>query len=280
MSSENTVLSPITRFIFGFVAFNALLGAIVLMFLPDSTDTLFFWTIAPPINAGLFGALYLGGALVVGWVTYRGFWEPARFLIPVLVSAGALISLTTFIHLDIFDSGIKLAYWLIIYIGAPLLALGLYVYYERRGANWTVTEPILPMTRNIALITGVVVTIAGAGLFLAAPQVAPHWAWRISPLMLRVFASWFSAFGIGLLWFRVEHDWSRLHYIATLMVAASGLDLVMIFLHRADLTADTLTILIYCLHLAVFGLVGLGMHWLQYRARQSSKTTNPLVTSV
>ena len=270
MSPTNTPLAPITRFIFGFVAFNALLGAIVLIFLPDSTDTLFFWTIAPPINAGLFGALFLGGAMVVGWVTYRGEWEPARFLIPVLVSAGILISLTTLIHLEIFDSGIKLAYWLVIYVGAPLLALGLYVYYERRGANWTVTEPIIPMTRTIALVTGSIVLIAGAGLFIAAPDAAPHWAWRISPLMLRIFASWFSAFGIGLLWFRVERDWSRLRNVATLMVAASGLDLVMIFLHRDDLTADTPTILIYCLHLAVFGLVGLGMHWLQYQARQST----------
>lgn len=273
MTTANTPLSPITRFVFGFVAFNALLGALVLIFLPDSTDTLFFWTIAPPINAGLFGALYLGGAFVVGWVTYLGEWEPARFLIPVLVSAGFLISLTTLIHIDIFDSGFKLAYWLVIYIGAPLLAVGLYVYYERRGANWTVNQPIIPLTRNIALVTGGLVLIAGAGLFVFAPDAAPHWAWRISPLMLRVFASWFSAFGIGLLWFRVEHDWSRLHYIATLMVAASGLDLLMIFLHRDDLTGDTVTIAIYCLHLAVFGLVGLGMHWLQSRATRSTSTT-------
>jgi hypothetical protein len=43
-------------------------------------------------------------------------------LIPILVAAGVLIALTTFLHLDRFTPGLKLWYWLVIYIGAPLLA--------------------------------------------------------------------------------------------------------------------------------------------------------------
>jgi len=32
--------------------------------------------------------------------------------------------------------------------------------------------------------------------------------------MIRIFASWFSAFGVGLLWFLKERDWGRLQNIA------------------------------------------------------------------
>src|SRR3712207_5627104 len=126
MQATDHPMSSFMRFVFWFVAANALVGAFSLIFFPGNTDRLFFWEINPPINAALFGALYLGGAGIVALVTYRGRWEPARFLIPVLVSAGALISVTTLLHLDRFSPGLRLVYWLVIYVGAPLLALLFY----------------------------------------------------------------------------------------------------------------------------------------------------------
>lgn len=269
MSTANTPLSPAARIVFGFVALNALLGAMVLLFFPSQTETLFFWTITPPINATLLGALYLGGAVVVGWVTLRGVWESARFLIPVLVTAGAFISLTTLMHMERFAPGIKLIYWLIVYIGAPLLALGIYLHQERHGANWNIAQPLHPLTRTIAFILGGIILIAGLVIFAFPDSIAPSWAWPMSPLMLRIFAAWFSAFGAGLLWFRVDQDWTRLRPIAVLMIAASALDLAMIFLHREHLTASTLIVAIYCAHLVLFGGVGLLMFWLQRPASAS-----------
>jgi hypothetical protein len=267
-------MTPITRFIFGFVAVNALVGAISLMFFPDRTGDLFFWTIMPPINAALFGALYLGGAVTVAWVAYRGLWEPARFLVPVLVSAGILISITTLLHMDRFTPGIKLAYWLIIYVGAPLLAVFIYYDQQRRGGNWVVTQPVAPLTHRIALVTGTFILIAGLFLLISPTTAVPYWPWPSSPLMIRVFASWFSAFGVGLLWFLKERDWGRVRNIANLMIAASVLDLLMIFLHRGDLTTTGLYLWIYCGHLIAFGVVGLVMHLLQRRYSGSSTLTS------
>lgn len=263
----STPLSPVARLIFGFVALNALLGAAALLLFPSQTDTLFFWTITPPINAALLGALYAGGAVVVGWVTVRGVWESARFLIPVLVTAGAFISLTTLMHTDRFVPGIKLIYWLIVYIGAPLLAMGIYIHQERLGANWDIAQPLHPLTRTLALIVGGIILIAGLVIFAFPATFAPSWAWPMSPLMLRIFAAWFSAFGAGLLWFRVDPDWTRLRPLAILMIVASVLDLAMIFLHRQHLTATPLIVAIYCAHLVLFGGIGLLMFWLQRPAR-------------
>ena len=83
-------------------------------------------------------------------------------------------------------------------------------------------------------------------------------------------------FGVGLLWFWVERDWGRLRNVANLMIAAAGLDLLMVFVHRQDLTSVGLTLWLYCFHLALFGLVGLLMHWLQRKAARPSSAGHPV----
>jgi hypothetical protein len=89
--------------------------------------------------------------------------------------------------------------------------------------------------------------------------------------MLRAFASWFSAFGAGLLWFVVERDWRRVRHVADLMIAAALADLLMVVIYRDDLTSTGLNLWIYCSTLAVFGLAGLLLHGLQRRAAQSTQ---------
>ena len=263
MQAGSTSMSPALRAVFGFVAVNALAGAGSLLLFPTYTDTLFFWEIAPALSATLFGALYLGGALTVAWVTYQGAWEPARFLIPVLVSAGVAISITTLLHLDRFDPGFKLLYWLLIYVGAPILAIGFYIDQERKGASWAVTQPVAPIIRLIAVALGGLLVALGIILVIwPAPAVA-YWPWPMTPLMLRVFASWFGAFGVGLLWFQIEREWTRVVHVANLMIAAAAFDLLMLLVHRSSLTTTGPALWLYCLHLALLGGLGFLMHFLQ-----------------
>jgi hypothetical protein len=273
MTSQNTPLALFAKVILWFVAVNALVGAGSLIIFPTQTDSLFFWEIRPPINAALFGALYLGGAATVAYVSYRGIWEYARFLVPILVTAGFFISLTTLMHVDRFAPGFKLVYWLVIYVGAPLLALFIYLYQERRGGNWSIEEPVLPATRRIAIITGAVVLVFGMVLLIWPNLVLDYWPWNVSPLMIRIFAAWFNAFGVGLLWFYVDRDWLRLRLIAYLMMTAAALDLIMIFLHRADWKSANLNVWVYCFHLLAFGAVGALMLWLQRKPRVAPPTT-------
>jgi hypothetical protein len=259
-------MSLFTKVVFWFVAANALVGAGSLTLFPAETDRLFFWGIEPPINAALFGVLYLGGAAVVGMLAYLGRWEAARFLTPILVSAGVMITATTLLHLDLFTPGPRLAYWLVVYIGAPLLAVLSYAGHERRGADWTVYRPITPATRGLAITLGAVLVLLGVLVLVRPTPVVAQWPWPITPLMVRIFASWFAAFGLGLLWFWVERDWDRVRHVADLMMAAAGLDLLMVFIHRQDLTTVGPSLWLYCSHLALFGLIGLLMHLLQRKA--------------
>ena len=168
-------------------------------------------------------------------------------------------------HLDKFTAGLRLVYWLVVYIGAPLLALLIYLDQERRGAYWQVLVPVRPLTRWIAMVTGGVVAVAGLLLIIWPQTARAYWPWPTSPLMVRIFAAWFLAFGAGLLWFHVERDWRRLIMIPNLMIAAAGLDLLMIFIHRQQITGADINLWLYCGHLVLFGLVGLLLHGLQYR---------------
>jgi hypothetical protein len=258
---ENTRLLWWARLIFGFVALNALVGSLILILLPGQTDALFFWTITPPLNARLFGVLYLGGATAVFLAVWRNEWEPVRYLMPILVTAGLLITWVTLLHLDNFAPDIRTVYWLAIYIGAPLLALLIYGFQERQGANWVMTEPVRPLTHHVSLITGSIVSVVAVGIIVWPETAVANWPWPTSPLMVRIFAAWFGAFGAGLLWFQIERDWQRLHQIPTLMIAAAGLDLLMVLLHWESLTGTGPKLWLYVGHLLVLMGVGFLLHW-------------------
>jgi len=119
--------------------------------------------------------------------------------------------------------------------------------------------------RNLAVAVGGLLVVAGL-VVIARPSLATSdWPWTTSPLMVRIFASWFAAFGAGLLWFLVERDWARLRYVAYLMVAASALDLILVAVHNADLSTTGVRFWLYCFHLGAFGLLGLAMLMLQER---------------
>jgi hypothetical protein len=266
VQTKTTELSWWAQLIFWFVAINAFAGAFILILLPTRTDSLFFWPIDPPINAALFGALYLGGAVVVALAAWRNAWEPARFLVPILVTAGILISGVTLLHLDRFAAGVRLAYWLLVYVGAPLLALLIYVVQERRRVSgWQPTVPLNPLTRSIAIVTGAILMAASLLIIIWPQLVVANWPWPTGVLMVRIFAAWFGAFGAGLLWFWVEQDWRNLVQIPNLMIAASGLDLLMVFFYRQQIPELSFNFWVYCGHLLLFGLLGLLMHGLQYR---------------
>jgi hypothetical protein len=265
MSRTTTPLAPFSAIVLWFVSLNALAGAASLILFPGRTEQLFFWPIAPRLNAALFGALYLSGALAVGWAARHGRWERARILTPVLVSAGALISAITLLHRDLFHPGPRLAYWLAVYIGAPLLALLIYARQERAGAVWAPEEPLAPAVRRLALLAGALLITAGLAILIRPGPVAAAWPWPTGALTTRIFAAWFAAFGVGLLWFQVERDWARVHLLADMLILAAGLDLAALLLHRADVPGPSPALWLYGGHLLGLALLGALMRLLQRR---------------
>jgi len=264
MIATETPISRPMKIAFLFILVNTVFGAGSLILFSDRTESLFFWKISPPINAALFGSFYFGGALAVIQALRIGKWEWARFQIPVLFVATFLFSVVTFLHFDAFFQDFRLYYWLIIYLAGPVLGVIFYLQHERAGATWQVIgQSLRPATRNLALVLGVLIGIFGVvGLIWPAPltEFSP---WPMSPLMMRIIAASFNAFLPALLWFGREKDWQRLYPIANLMMATAALNLLMVFVHRADLKPGAPNLGPVIGVLVGLGLVGGLMHWLQ-----------------
>lgn len=228
-------------------------------------------TVAPGLFARTLEDL---GGVAVCRLAWRGDWEPARALVPALVSAGLLITGVTLVHAERCAPGPRLVYWLAVYAGAPLLALLAYVVQERRGAVWSVRVPLRSVTRTVAAISGGL--LLGAGLLvLARPgALVALWPWPITTLMLRVFAAWFAGIGAGLLWFLVDDDWRRLALLPRLLVVAAGLDLAMLLAYSGDLTTHGPRLWLYGAHLVALVALGILLHWIQ-RQPQSAASGYP-----
>jgi hypothetical protein len=167
------------------------------------------------------------------------------------------------LHHDRFAPGLRLGYWLAVYLGAPLLALLMYWRQERRAADETPATPLAPAARRLAVGSGIGLLGLGLLLLIRPEPAVAAWPWPITPLMLRIFAAWFSAFGVGLLWFLVERDWRRLALLPTMLIAAGMLDLTVLCVYRSDLTTTGPRLWLYIAHLLGVILIGAALFSLQ-----------------
>jgi hypothetical protein len=272
---STTPLARLTRLTLWCIGLNALAGAVSLLLFPGYTEQLFFWAIAPPLNAALLGALYLAGGIAVCDLARRGRWEPARVVFPVLITAGLLIAGVTLAHHERFTPGLGLGYWLLVYVGAAVLAAALVVVQERRGARWAVATMLAPAARWLAAVSGACVLVGGVLLLIWPAAAVAAWPWPTTPLITRIFAAWFSAFGVGLLWFLVDDDWERLALLPRLLVAAAGLDLAVLLIHRDDVTTTGPGLWLYVLHLLGLMLIGGLLPWLQRGQHRPTPLASP-----
>jgi hypothetical protein len=149
-----------------------------------------------------------------------------------------------------------------------MLAAALWRVQERRGARWAVATPLAPATRWLAVVSGALVLVAGIGILIWPDAAVTAWPWPTTALMTRIFAAWFSAFGVGLLWFLVDGDWGRLALLPRLLLAAAGLDLAVLLLHRGSVTTPGPALWLYIAHLLGLMLVGGLLHWFQRPGRE------------
>ena len=133
------------------------------------------------------GGLYLAGAISVTFVVIRNRWESTRFFVPVLVTAGWLITGITLVHRDKFAVDLRFWYWMVVYGGAPLLVIGLYWLQERAGATWEMGEVVRPATRWLAVITTLFNTWLSVAREILPRSVMPF---SVVPGVTVVFHCW------------------------------------------------------------------------------------------
>ncbi len=255
MKPGDRPMSLSMKLIFLFVVANAYAGAISLIFFPGDTESLFFWKIAPPINAVLFGMLYLIAGSVVLQAVIRGRWEPARYLTPMVIPFSLLLLLATLLHLDKFTPGFKLYYWLVVYIVAPAATIFFFWHYEHSSPKWSgQNNQVQPFIRWFAVGLGGLLAVYVLVSFISPEFVVNFWPWLLTPLLAKAFAAWLAALGGGLLWFAWEPDWKRLQPVSYLMALIPVATLVVLIFNRDQLKAVDLNMYVF-----VVALVGLGI---------------------
>jgi hypothetical protein len=180
-----------------------------LYILAERTDDFFAWTIQPPITAAFLGAGYAAGFVLVVLSLRDPVWAHSRVAVLTILVFVVLTTIATLVHIDRFhfrdefaDSGFpaKAAawFWLGVYIVVPVLMLALILPQERsRGIDPPPRRPV-PVVLRVALgAESLLLTLAGAALYVAPATAERLWPWTLTPLTARVMAAWLIAFGLA-----------------------------------------------------------------------------------
>src|SRR5918999_5287706 len=118
----------LTRAVAGFLVLILVDAAQLLAFYPDRTETLWAWTIQPPVTAMLLGSIYTAGAYFFARVLFGAPWERVAAGFPPIALFVWMAAIATVIHLDRFhEDSLPIAAWVALYVvtpvGVPLLYL-------------------------------------------------------------------------------------------------------------------------------------------------------------
>jgi hypothetical protein len=182
----------LTRAVAGFLVLILADAAQLLAFYPDRTDTLWAWTIDPPLTAMLLGSAYVAGGYFFARVLFGAPWERVAAGFPPVILFVWMAALATALHLDRFhEDSLPFAAWAALYlvtpIGVPLLFL-----HNRR--------PIIgpPLARGLRLAlgaAGAAIVAACLVLFVAPDLGIDNWPYTLTPLTTRITAAVLALYG-------------------------------------------------------------------------------------
>src|SRR5512142_2887350 len=100
--SDVKMVSPGLRLVLVLISLlEVVIGPLLYLF-PSHTDTLFAWTILPPVTAMFLGGAYLTALVIVRLSVREKIWANERAIYPGLLLFTILTLLATLLHLDKF----------------------------------------------------------------------------------------------------------------------------------------------------------------------------------
>lgn len=241
-----------------------------LFLVPEQTDRLFAWTIAPPNNryltAAFLGAAYWAGSVLEFLAARERVWANARVAIPAVWVFTTLTLVATLMHINLFHLNppagpltISLTYvWLAVYAIVPI-AVPIMVLIQRRAPGGDPPRlALLPGWLRVALIIQAILLIGlGTVMFVAPPVGAPLWPWALTPLTSRAVAAWIIGIGVAAAHMAWENDLVRVRVAFWAYVAIAVLQGVALLRYLGDVRFDDLRLWLYVIVVASFLVVGL-----------------------
>jgi hypothetical protein len=182
----------LTRAVAGFLVLILADAAQLLAFYPDRTDTLWAWTIAPPLTAMLLGSAYVAGGYFFARVMFGAPWERVAAGFPPVMLFVWMAAIATALHLDRFhDDSLPFAAWAALYVVTPIGVPLLYLHNRR-----PLTGRALARGTRLALgAAGGVIVAAGLVLFAAPDLGVDNWPYTLTPLTARITAAVLALYG-------------------------------------------------------------------------------------
>ena len=213
-----------------------LLIGLTLFLFPGRTDTLFSWTVNPPLTAAFLGAAYLA-AFVLEFLSAREvLWSRARLAVPAVLLFTLLTLVATLLHIDKFHFGPAFSLftqagtwvWLLVYAIVPVAMLVLLVLQLRvPGIVPPRAAPMPGWIRLVFAIQSAVMVLLGIALFVAPAVTAEvFWPWQLSALTGRAIGAWLIGVGVAAGHIAWENDWPRVRAGTLSLAVFAGLELV------------------------------------------------------
>jgi hypothetical protein len=253
-----------------------LVTGLLLYALTEFTDAYFAWTIQSRLTASTLGAFY-GTMAILGYLSAREpVWVRARGVMPAMITFTAVTLATTLLHLNKFHlvGGNLIArgvawVWLLFYLVAPPLMLGLLILQNRQpGGDAPRTSILSDWFRLLLLLQTLVAFAAAIGLFITPQAVLLNWPWDLNQVAARALSAWlFAIFAIS---FQAvfENDWNRIKVAMLGYVAFGLLDLVAVARYSNEMDWQTTGgqgYVMFVLSLLTVGVIG----W--FRASRASQ---------
>lgn len=221
----------LTRAVAGFLVLILIDAAQLLEFYPDRTDTLWAWTIQPPLTAMLLGTVYLAGAYFFARVMFGAPWERVAAGFPAIALFVWMAALATAFHLDRFhEDSLPFVAWAALYVTTPVLVP--YLYLRNRGR----LVPGTPLPRALERVFTVVGAVIVAGSLVMFVVPIDDWAWPLTPLTARITATVFALYGAT--WLAVAWNGTREGAVIPLQSHALGLAVVLVAVARGEDAID------------------------------------------
>ena len=235
-------LQPFARVLAVLLVPFLLVASVLLYVFPTRTETLFAWTITPPITAMFLACAYIGGIWFFVRVARESRWHRVhRGFVAVLVFS-TLLGLATVLHWDRFHHGtVIFVVWATLYATTPFLTaavLGMHRFVDDGRPEQR--DYLLPGSVRAVLVTvGLAALAAGLALFLFPVQLGPLWAWELTPLTARVVGTALTLPGMVNLFLIRDARWSAFREVFQAQIVSLAFILLALLLGRDDLTGPS-----------------------------------------
>lgn len=234
-------LSPWVKFTYLVLLANGVPAFFILWLIPDQTQDWFVWTVKPDASARFLGVMYTNALLLVFIGFLQPNWARARITLVLITFFSVAATIVTFFNLTPFlqHPWYHLAYWLSMYIILFFVAPVVFFMQEQaHGGKLLVEVPLSPLARSTALLGLVICGLTGLGLFISPEFINNFWPWKLTPLVGRILAVWFSSLTIAYGWALWDGDWLRTRPIFWQAIPTGLLALLVPVLNGADLGKD------------------------------------------